>query len=77
MASDVLNEIKLISKNKFNADKIELLLNELNPGCNLDVADPWYGPEAGYHEVYELIEKACTAIVSKYAARQKQTSSAH
>ena len=35
------------------------ILNELYPGRNMDVPDPWYGPEPGYHEVYELIDAAC------------------
>ncbi|MBC7872410.1 MAG: hypothetical protein H7Y01_00365, partial [Ferruginibacter sp.] len=34
-------------------------------GKNMDVPDPWYGPEPGYHEAYKLIEKACDAIVAK------------
>ena len=38
------------------------------PGKNMDVPDPWYGPEPGYHEVYKMIDEACDAIISKYSA---------
>jgi len=31
----------------------------------MDVPDPWYGTEPGYHEVFEMIEKATEAIVRK------------
>lgn len=68
LAEDVLDEIKRISKNKFDAGKTDLLMNELYPGKNMDVPDPWYGPEPGYHEVYKLIDKACDAIIEKYTA---------
>ncbi|HET9824763.1 MAG TPA: low molecular weight protein-tyrosine-phosphatase [Chitinophagaceae bacterium] len=71
LAKNVVHEIKLIAKNKFDASKIELLLNELYPGENIDVRDPWSGPERAYHEAFELIDKACEAIVEK---AQKQTS---
>ena len=47
--------------------KLICLLNELHPGKNHSVPDPWYGPEPGYHEVYKMINEACDAIIRKYA----------
>lgn len=67
MASDVVEDMKRIAKNKFNPDKVDLLLNELYPGENMDVPDPWYGPETGYHYVFKMIDAACNRIISKYA----------
>lgn len=66
MAEDVVDDMRRIAKNKFDESKVELLLNELYPGKNVDVPDPWYGTEPGYHKVYALIEEACEAIVKKY-----------
>ena len=66
MADDVVDEMKMIARNKFDAAKVDLLLNENYPGQNRDIPDPWSGPEADYHEVYELIEKACDALIKKY-----------
>lgn len=66
MAGDVMDDIRRIAKTQYDPDKTDLLLNELYPGRNQDVPDPWYGPEPGYHEVYRLIEKACDAIIDKY-----------
>jgi len=65
LAKDVLHEIKHIAKNKFDESKVDLLMNELYPGKNMDVPDPWSGPEKGYHEAYELIDAACDAIIKK------------
>ena len=67
LAGDVLDDIKHIAKKKFDAAKVDLLLNELYPGKDLDVPDPWYGPEPGYHEVYKMIDEVCTKIIEKYA----------
>ncbi len=65
MAEDVLDDMKMIAKNKFDASKVDLLLNELYPDQNRDVPDPWYGPEPGYHEVFAIIEKACEQIIQQ------------
>lgn len=68
MAGDVLDEMRRIARDKFDENKAGLLLNELYPGKNLSVPDPWYGTEPGYHEVYELIDKACEKIVENAKA---------
>lgn len=72
LAEDVLDEMKRIAGKNFKHHKVELLMNELYPGKNMDVPDPWYGPEPGYHEVYGLIDKVCERIVEKYAIDNKQ-----
>jgi protein-tyrosine phosphatase len=65
LANDVMDEIKRIAKNKFDASKVELFMNELYPGKDMDVPDPWYGTEPGYHEVYKTINEVCEEIVRK------------
>lgn len=67
MSADVLEEIKYMAKESFNPGKIDLILNEVHPGKNKSVPDPWYGTEPGYHEVYKILDEACEKIVSKYA----------
>lgn len=70
LADDVLDEIRKILKNKpggFDESKVDLLLNELYPGEDRDVPDPYYGTEPGYHKVYALINDACDAIIEKYS----------
>ncbi|MEO8771679.1 MAG: low molecular weight protein-tyrosine-phosphatase [Ferruginibacter sp.] len=73
MADDVLNEMKKILAGKPFDNKVDYFLNNLYPGKNMDVPDPWYGAEEGYHEVYSLIEKACDAIIEEYKVKNKQT----
>ena len=69
LAEDVLYEIKRIARQKFDASKIDLLMNELYPGKNMDVPDPWSGPETGYHHAYKLIDAACEKIIERYAPK--------
>ena len=66
MAEDVIDDMKRIAKSKFNPAKVDLLMNELYPGQNIDVPDPWYGPEPGYHDVYKMIDAACDSIIRKF-----------
>lgn len=71
MAADVMEEMKHISRNKFDAKKVKLFLDEMYPGEDRDVPDPWYGPEPGYHEVYKIISDACDHIVKKYSNKER------
>ena len=66
MAEDVVHEMRRIAGRHFDPSKVELLLNELHPGKNHSVPDPWYGPEPGYHQVYKMINEVCDAIIRKY-----------
>ncbi|MCD2423900.1 low molecular weight phosphotyrosine protein phosphatase [Niabella pedocola] len=66
MAGDVIDEIKYIARNRFDASKVALIMDEMEPGKNQDVPDPWYGTEPGYHEVYDMLDKATEAIIEKY-----------
>jgi protein-tyrosine phosphatase len=67
MAGDVTDDIKRITGKKFDPSKITLLMKEVYPDREMDVPDPWYGPEEGYHEVFQLIDKACEAIIKKHS----------
>lgn len=71
MDSSNYNDVRQMSGEYWDESKVELFLNELHPGKNMNVPDPWYGEEDGYHKVYELIEKTCEKIISKYGDTQR------
>ena len=73
MANDVMHEIKKISGPAMNEANTKLFLEELYPGKKMDVPDPWYGDEDGYHEVFELINKNCDALIENIIVTNKQT----
>ncbi len=66
LAEDVYGEIQRIGGRDADMSRVDLLLNELNPGSNESVPDPYYGGADGYIFVYELIERSCEAIIAKY-----------
>jgi len=73
LAEDVLFDMRQIARKKFNRSKVDLLMNELYPGKDLDVPDPWSGPEEEYYEAFRLIDAACEKIVQKaQATRYKE-----
>jgi len=74
MASDVVDDIRMIAGNAYDPSKVVLFMNELYPGKDMDVPDPWYGPEPGFHEVYKLIDKVCDRIVEKYGDVKRESS---
>jgi protein-tyrosine phosphatase len=69
LAGDVMNDIGYIAKKKFDGAKADLLMNELYPDRDMDVPDPYYGGESGYHEVYKMLDKVCDAIIEKYKSQ--------
>lgn len=68
MADDVLYDMRRIARDRFDERKAVLFMNELYPGEDLSVPDPWYGTEPGFHEVYKTIDAVCDRIIEKYAA---------
>lgn len=73
MSSDVIRDMREIARQKFNPEKTDLLMNLVHPGRNQDVPDPWYGPEAGYHEVFRMISQACDELLNVYSSGSENT----
>ena len=66
MDRENFEDVKRISKDRWDESKVSLILNELYPDQNKEVPDPWYGTEKDYHIVFEMLDKACEKIVEKY-----------
>lgn len=70
MADDVMRDVRRISREKFDTNKIDYFMNELHAGKNENVPDPWFGAEDGFIKVYDLIDKTCDAIIAKETERK-------
>lgn len=66
MAGDVLSELTHLGGTAFDETKTTLFLDELYPGQKRSVPDPWYGTEADFKTVFEMIKATCVAIIAKY-----------
>ena len=54
-----------LARDENDIAKVELILNELNPGKNDGVPDPYYGTFADFQEVYTLLDHATDVVLSK------------
>lgn len=59
------DDVKAMCRELWNESKVDLLMNELYPGENRGVPDPYLGTEKDYHKVFDLIDKACDKIIEK------------
>ncbi len=66
-AMDGFNYRSIIRKarNEQDKQKVILILDELFPGEELDVPDPYSGGVSGFKMVYDMLDEVCEVIVNK------------
>ena len=66
-AMDNLNYDSIIglARNEKDKSKVKLILNEIFPGENLDVPDPYSGGSFGFQNVYKMLDETCEIIAKK------------
>jgi protein-tyrosine phosphatase len=69
MDTSNFRDIKLHAHNEQERNKIKLILNESMPNQNRSVPDPYYD-DNGFEEVFEMLSKACDAIILKHKSPQ-------
>jgi protein-tyrosine phosphatase len=63
------NDVIEMARTPEDESKVAMIMNETNPETPIDVPDPWYGDEAGFHDVYRMLDGACDVIVRKIAGK--------
>ncbi len=58
------SDVASLAENQEDASKVKLLLSEVELGIR-EVPDPYYGGGDGFENVYQMIDRACTAIAKK------------
>jgi protein-tyrosine phosphatase len=66
MDSENLRVLKSLARNENDLAKLNLILNEIQPGSNSEVPDPYFGGDDGFEHVYTLLDQATDAIIKKY-----------
>jgi protein-tyrosine phosphatase len=66
-AMDTENLRDILKKARHDDDrhKVRLIMNEVFPGENISVPDPYYNDD-GFEEVFQMLDKACAKIVTKF-----------
>ena len=59
-----------LAENEEQRNKVQLILEEIFPGENVDVPDPYYGGDQGFENVYQMLDEACDSIAEKLKASE-------
>ncbi|WP_297509106.1 low molecular weight protein-tyrosine-phosphatase [Flavobacterium sp.] len=59
------DDVIFLAKNENQKQKVELILNALFPGDNVDVPDPYYGLQNGFDMVYAMLDEATDIIAQR------------
>ena len=51
-----------MSRNDNDLQKLDYIMNVVEPGKNIPVQDPWYDGMDAFEKVYEQLDKACEKI---------------
>jgi len=54
-----------LAKNETHKNKVDMILNQLFPGENVDVPDPYFGLQNGFDMVYEMLDETCDILAKK------------
>lgn len=53
-----------LARNEEDKQKVKLILNEIYPGENMSVPDPYYGGDQGFIDVFNMLDEATSKIIS-------------
>lgn len=59
-----LNNVLHLARHVNDKKKVDLLLNVSHPGKNMEVPDPYFGGEAGFENVFQMVYKACDDLLN-------------
>lgn len=59
------NNILNLARTEEDRNKVFMILNELTPGMNTAVPDPYYGGDQGFEDVYKMLDEATDIIITK------------
>lgn len=65
MDASNFNNILTLARTNEDKQKVKLILNELEPGKNLQVPDPYYGGKQGFIDVFKMLDAATDKIIEK------------
>ncbi|KVV15605.1 low molecular weight protein-tyrosine-phosphatase [Flavobacterium sp. TAB 87] len=71
MDSSNYDNVIALATNENQKSKVQLILDEIFPGENVDVPDPFYGLANGFETVYEMLDDATANIAAKLIEKYK------
>ena len=65
MDANNYHDVIQMAKTEADKQKVRLILDEVFPGENLDVPDPYHGVQFNFDQVFEMLDEACESIAKK------------
>lgn len=65
-------DVLSIARDSEDKQKVDMILNTINPGMNKSVPDPYLGGEQGFENVYLLLDQACEIIAASLEKHTKK-----
>lgn len=62
-------DVLRLAKTEAHRNKVKLILDEMFPGENVDVPDPYYGMQNGFTTLYTMLDETCDIIAQKLIAK--------
>ncbi len=69
MDSSNYDNVLKLARTQADHSKIKMILNEVYPNENHDVPDPYYGGNAGFENVYNMLDEACETIANNLTSK--------
>ncbi len=60
-----LEDVLELTENEEEKSKVSLILNEINPGSDAEVPDPYFGNQDGFAQVFDMLNEATDRIIEK------------
>lgn len=60
------NNVLAMTESTEEANKVIMIMNELEDGRNVNVPDPYYGGDEGFKNVYTMLDMATDQIIEKH-----------
>ena len=66
MDNSNMEDVLALAENDSQKEKVKLILDEVFPGENVDVPDPYTGGDIGFENVFKMLDEACDQIVNRF-----------
>ncbi len=66
------SNVKQLAGAGFNPNQVRMIMNELHPGENREVPDPWSHSIDAYHSVFAMLDQACDQLIENLLLEQTE-----
>ncbi len=66
MDNSNMEDVLALAENDSQKEKVKLILDEVFPGENVDVPDPYTGGDIGFENVFKMLDEACEQIAKRF-----------